>query len=109
MSKSFISSVSVSIQINEEVTTKSVLINTFTGCNGPNCFAFTLMNLEKEAALRTHIAQSWVVGDEFLSSLESYGYKKASSQNAVDSEDVLVWINNDTLFMVVIRLMRRFC
>lgn len=96
ISKSFISSASVSIQTNEEVTTNSALINTFTGCNGPNCFAFTLMNLEKEAVRRKHLAQSWVVGDEFLSSLESYGYKKVSSRNTVNSEDVFVWFNNDT-------------
>lgn len=94
ISKSFVSS--VSIQINEEVATNPALINTFTGCNGPNCFAFTLMNLEKEDARRIHIAQSWIVGDEFLSSLESYEYKKVSSRNTVDSEDVLVWFNNDT-------------
>ncbi len=54
------------------------------------------MNLEKESARRKHLSQSWIVGVEFLSSLKSYGYKKVSGRNTVDSEDVLVWFNNDT-------------
>jgi hypothetical protein len=88
ISRNFISS--CSLQVGEE--TSSPLINTFIGCNGPNCFSFTLMNLDKEAA-QTY-TKTWVKGREFLSSLNSYGYQ-ARIRNRVEPHDVLVWFQND--------------
>ncbi len=80
-----------SLQVGEEMV-NSPLINTFIGCNGPNCFSFTLMNLDKEAA-QTY-TKTWIKEREFLSSLNSYGYH-ARVRNHVAPHDVLVWFQND--------------
>lgn len=89
ISRNFISS--SSLQVGEEMAS-SPLINTFIGCNGPNCFSFTLLNLDKEAD-QTY-TKTWVKGREFLSSLNSYGYQ-ARIRNHVAPHDVLVWFQND--------------
>ncbi|PFG13413.1 hypothetical protein ATG70_1615 [Bacillus sp. es.036] len=89
ISRNFVSS--SSLKVGEEMGS-SELINTFISSNGPNCFSFTLMNLDKEAA-QTY-TKTWVKEKEFLSLLNSYGYH-AKARNHVTPQDVLVWFQNN--------------
>ena len=83
--KSFLEKTS-SLQVGEEMGS-SELINTFISSNGPNCFSFTLMNLDKEAA-QTY-TKTWVKEREFLTSLNRYVYH-AKARIHVMPQEVLM-------------------